>query len=41
VEKLLCRPAPFHSPGMGLGSKETLAPNSSATRLEVVLVGLS
>lgn len=32
-ERLECRPAPFQSPGMGLGLKETRAPKTSATRL--------
>ncbi|KAK5634399.1 hypothetical protein RRF57_010112 [Xylaria bambusicola] len=32
VEKLVWRPAPFQSPGIGLGWTEILAPNSSATR---------
>lgn len=32
VETLVWRPAPFHSPLMGLGSKEMRTPNSSATR---------
>ena len=29
-DTLVWRPAPFQSPGTGLGWKETLAPNSSA-----------
>ena len=32
VLKLQCAPAPFQSPGMGLGSNVTLTPKSSATR---------
>ena len=32
VETLVCAPAPFQSPGMGLGSKDTVTPKSSATR---------
>jgi hypothetical protein len=30
LDKLLCRPAPFQSPGVALGWKEILAPNPSA-----------
>jgi hypothetical protein len=32
LDKLLCRPAPFQSPGIALGWKEILAPNPSAMR---------
>lgn len=32
VEKLVCAPAPFQSPSMGLGSNVTITPKSSATR---------
>merc|ERR1719400_2635345 len=32
VEKLVCAPAPFQSPDMGLGSMDATTPKSSATR---------
>ena len=32
VEKLVCAPAPFQSPAIGLGSKVADTPKSSATR---------
>ena len=33
----MCAPAPFQSPGIGLGSKVTLIPKSSATRCNINL----
>ena len=37
VEKLVWAPAPFQSPGMGLGSSVATTPNSSATRCRINL----
>ena len=38
VEKFVWAPAPFQSPGMGFGSKETITPKSSATLKNIKLL---